>query len=252
MNNGLISGLKPTTGRMGGLSIGPTTNATSVENAVSIVDDHNDYFGVFVQNLNKGLFASTDIVMSNSAAETDALAYLDIGVNGTANANPNSTLFAANDCYIFTGGGNIGNINIATGTVGKNINFGAGGLLTTNKVASFGAANQQFNNVLDINNPVSVSSNAGTCSASFRLNTFTNSSAANMTITLSTSSPVDGQMMLVRVYDFSAVAKTITWVNTENSLVTAPTTSGGSTTLPSTVGFQWNAATSKWRCIASA
>lgn len=59
-------------------------------------------------------------------------------------------------------------------------------------------------------------------------------------------------MVMVRVLDFSAAAQTITWVNTENSTVTAPILSNGSTTLPLTVGFQYNAATSKWRCIASA
>jgi hypothetical protein len=41
-------------------------------------------------------------------------------------------------------------------------------------------------------------------------------------------------------------------VNTENSTVTAPTTSNGSTTLPLTVGFMFNGSTSKWRAVASA
>ena len=104
------------------------------------------------------------------------------------------------------------------------------------------------------NNAVSVSSNAGTCSQSYELNTFTNSSAATMTITLavSTPTPKDGQKMIVRIYDFSAAAQTISWVNTENSTVTVPTTSNGSTTLPLTVGFMYNAQTSKWRFVASA
>lgn len=100
------------------------------------------------------------------------------------------------------------------------------------------------------NNTVTVTSNAGTCSAGFRLNTFTNSSAATMAITISTSGAVDGQAMIVRIYDFSAVAQTIGWTNTENSTVSAPTTSNGSTTLPLTVGFMYNVATSKWRCVA--
>jgi len=45
---------------------------------------------------------------------------------------------------------------------------------------------------------------------------------------------------MIRILDFSAVAQTITWVNTENSDVTAPVLSNGSTTLPRTVGFQYN------------
>ena len=69
---------------------------------------------------------------------------------------------------------------------------------------------------------------------------------------MATASAVDGQMQIVRILDSSAAAQTITWVNTENSTVSAPTTSNGSTTLFLTVGFIFNGGTSKWRCIASA
>lgn len=110
----------------------------------------------------------------------------------------------------------------------------------------------KFNNIIDVNNAVTVTSNAGTVPVTFRLNTFTNSSAATMAITMATASAVDGQMTIVRIYDFSAVAQTIGWTNTENSTVSAPLTSNGSTTLPLTVGFMYNTQTSKWRCIASA
>lgn len=100
---------------------------------------------------------------------------------------------------------------------------------------------------------VTVTSNAGTCSALFEISKFTNSSAATMTITLSTAnSPTDGQKKIVQVRDASAVAQTISWVNTENSSVTVPATSNGSTTLPLTVTFIWNASTSKWRCVGFA
>ena len=106
--------------------------------------------------------------------------------------------------------------------------------------------------LINLNNTVTVTTNAGTVSTSYRVSTFTNSSAATMTITMSTTGAIDGQMIMVRIYDFSAAAQTIAWVNTENSIVTAPTTSNGSTTLPLTVGFMYNGQTSKWRCIASA
>lgn len=102
------------------------------------------------------------------------------------------------------------------------------------------------------NNAVTVTSNAGTVPITSRLNTFTNSSAATMAITMATASAVDGALSIVRIYDFSAAAQTIGWTNTENSTVSVPLTSNGSTTLPLTVGFQYNAQTSKWRCIASA
>ena len=109
-----------------------------------------------------------------------------------------------------------------------------------------------FNNLIDNNNAVTVTSNAGTVPVTFKLNTFTNSSAATMAITMATTSAVDVQMTIVRIYDYSAVAETIGWTNTENSTVSAPLTSNGSTTLPLTVGFMFNSATTKWRCIASA
>ena len=67
-----------------------------------------------------------------------------------------------------------------------------------------------------------------------------------------TASATAGQLSMVRILDATNVAQTITWVNTENSTVTAPVTSNGSTTLPITAGFQFNNKTSLWRCIASA
>lgn len=107
-------------------------------------------------------------------------------------------------------------------------------------------------NAIYVNNAITATSNAATVPVTSRVNSVTNSSAATLTVTLTTSGAVDGQLCLVRIYDFSAVAQTITWVNTENSTVTATATSNGSTTLPVTVGFQYNGGTSKWRCIAAA
>jgi hypothetical protein len=99
---------------------------------------------------------------------------------------------------------------------------------------------------------VTVSSNAGTCDISHGIQNLTNSSAAAITITLTTTSAVDGQLKLVRIFDFSAVAQSITWVNTENSQVLVPSTTNGSTTLPVTTLLQYNSGTSKWRCLAVA
>lgn len=124
---------------------------------------------------------------------------------------------------------------------------------------SYGAASHQFTGgpiiPLQVNftvNTVPVTSNAGTIPITHRLHNFTNSSAAAMTITLTTTGAVDGQMAIIRIYDASAATQSISWVNTENSAVSVPTTSNGSTTLPLTVGFMYNNATSRWRCIASA
>ena len=106
--------------------------------------------------------------------------------------------------------------------------------------------------VINPNNALTATANAATVPITSRITTVTNNSAATLTITMTTAGSVDGQMVMVRVLDFSAVAQTLTWVNTENSSVSVPTTSNGSTTLPKTVGFQYNANTSLWRCLASA
>ena len=119
--------------------------------------------------------------------------------------------------------------------------------LTTNQTIT---GQKKFNNIIDVNNAITASGNAATVPVTYRLNTVKNNSAATLTITMTTTSAVDGQMTIVRIYDFSGVAETITWVNTENSLTTAPVLSNGSTTLPLTVGFQFNSTTSLWRCIS--
>ena len=95
----------------------------------------------------------------------------------------------------------------------------------------------------------SVSGGAVTVLATSRISNFTVS--ATTAITMSTSGAVDGMMVMVRILD-GGTPETLSWVNTENSTVSVPTTSNGSTTLPLTVGFQYNGSTSLWRCIASA
>lgn len=149
-----------------------------------------------------------------------------------------SSLTGATNNYGFYG-------NIASGT-------GRWNLYMNGTAANFFAGTLTVPQVYNTDVAATVAANAATITRASRNNTFTNSSAAAMTITLSTTGAAGGDMLLVQVYDFSAVAQTITWVNTENSTVTAPVTSNGSTTLPLTVGFKWNASTSKWRCIASA
>lgn len=111
---------------------------------------------------------------------------------------------------------------------------------------------QTFSQTILTANAITASGNAATVPVTSGRNIVTNNSAATLTITMTTTSAVNMQTCIVQILDFSAVAQTITWVNTENSTVTAPTTSNGSTTLPLTVGFIYNSGTSKWRCIASA
>jgi hypothetical protein len=111
---------------------------------------------------------------------------------------------------------------------------------------------QTFAQTVQTPQTVTVTSNAGTCDVNHGVQNFTNSSAAAMTVTLTTTSAVDGQPKVVRVFDFSAVTQSISWVNTENSTVSAPVISNGSITLPLAVAFQYNSATSKWRCVGVA
>ncbi len=100
-------------------------------------------------------------------------------------------------------------------------------------------------------NSIIASGNAATVPISSKVNNITNNSAATLTITMTTVGAVDGQFSMVRVFDFSGIAQTVTWVNTENSIAIAPTVTNGSITLPITIGFQYNSKTSKWRCVAS-
>jgi hypothetical protein len=133
----------------------------------------------------------------------------------------------------------------AHGLSSGTVTVSSGGVMQTGQTAT----NSLF---LQTPQAITVTSNAGTADANHGVQTFTNSSAATMTITLALSGSADGQTKIVRIYDFSAVAQTIAWVNTENSTVIAPTTSNGSTSSPLTVGFIYNNITNKWRCVASA
>lgn len=110
---------------------------------------------------------------------------------------------------------------------------------------------QTIPQIYSADNAVTAVANATTITRANRNNVITNNSAATLTVTLSTASAAAGDMLVIQILDFSAVAQTIAWVNTENSLAIATILSNGSTTLPITVGFKWNAATSKWRCIAA-
>jgi len=131
-----------------------------------------------------------------------------------------------------------------------NGNFGIGTTSPSTKLHVVGTGT--FDQTNHLNNPITAATNAATVPITSRISTITNNSAATLTVTMTTTNAIDGQMIIVRILDFSAVAQTITWVNTENSSVSVPTTTNGSTTSPLTVGFQYNSATSKWRCLVSA
>ena len=211
------------------IAIGTTTN-----NAIHFVVNSGTTDAMTIS-------AAGNITVGNWNATIIAPTYGGTGVN-----NGSSTI---------TLGGNLTTsgafTTTLTATANTSVTLPTSGTLASLSATQTFTATNTFNQVIYTNNAVTVTTNAGTVPITYRLNTFTNSSAAAMTITMATSGAVDGQMSIVRVYDFSAVAETITWVNTENSSTTAPVTSNGSTTSPLTVGFMYNAATSKWRCVAS-
>ena len=65
-----------------------------------------------------------------------------------------------------------------------------------------------------------------------------------------TGTPVDGDLLMIRITDDGS-ARAISWGSSfEASTVALPTTTVASTML--VIGFMWNTATSKWRCIAVA
>jgi hypothetical protein len=113
-------------------------------------------------------------------------------------------------------------------------------------VGSWGTV--QANQIFTVNTPT-VTAGAVTVPITSRINNIVVS--ATTAITITTTGAVDGQQVVVRLTD-GGTAETISWVNTENSTILAPLTSPASTTLPTTVGFQYNGNTSKWRCIGLA
>lgn len=183
------------------------------------------------------------------AAGTFAL-FTCVLASGTTAASWNAQYFGS----IITSGKSfsVSNTIILAGTDGTTMTFpSTSATIARTDAAQTFTGTQTFAQIVTTSNAITASGNAATVPITSRISTVTNNSAATLTITITTASAVDGQMIAVRILDFSAVAQTITWVNTENSTVGVPATSNGSTTLPLTVGFQFNSGTSKWRCIGT-
>ena len=76
----------------------------------------------------------------------------------------------------------------------------------------------------------------------------TNNTAGSVATTLAVSGAVDGQPLLMRFYDYSGTAQTLTYVNAENS---PPSSSRGSTTIPLLIGFVFNSTSTAWTFAGS-
>lgn len=137
--------------------------------------------------------------------------------------------------------------NIALNTNKFTVNASTGNGLFAGTLIASGITTTPL--VINTANVVTVTTNAGTVPVTNEVNIFSNSSNATMAITMAIASAVEGQRSIVSIYDFAGTSETIGWTNTENSTVSVPTTSNGSTTLPITIEFMFNSATSKWRCM---
>jgi len=219
--------------------------------------------GYYIENSTGGIAAlagriSYEWTVATAGAETSK--YLVRGKNSGSDVDFISITTAGTVTFgtkVLTLGGNLttsGAFNTTFTVTGSNtITFpNASITVARTDAAQTFTGSQTFSQVLTTNNAITASGNAATLPITSAISTVTNNSAATLTITLTTTSAIDGQMVTVRVLDFSAAAQTITWVNTENSSIAAPTTSNGSTTLFLTVRFVYNNATSKWRCIGYA
>lgn len=227
--------------------IPPNLGGTGIANNAANTLTYSGNFGI-----TETLTATTSVTFPTSGTLVSSVSTAN-GVSATNTAGALAFTLGAITPSTVNGNTFTTGSSTYTGTAAATYTFpGASATVAGLGTTQIFTGQDKFNNIIDVNNAVTVTSNAGTVPVTFRLNTFTNSSAATMAITMATASAVDGQMTIVRIYDATGVAETIGWTNTENSTVSVPTTSNGSTTLPLTVGFMFNGATSKWRCIAFA
>ena len=164
-------------------------------------------------------------------------------VSGNAGTVTNATLTTALTV-------NTGAVTLIGNASGSSITFPSGSstMARTDTAQTF-IGKQTFANTILTANAITASGNAATIPVTSGRNIVTNNSAATLTITMTTTSAVNMQTCIVQILDASAVAQTIAWVNTENSLSTVPLTTNGSTTAPLSVVFQYNSLTSLWRCL---
>ena len=190
-----------------------------------------------------GVATATSI---NGLTITSSTGVLTVANGKTLTVNKSLT-FAGNDGKTLT----INNSLVLAGTDSTTMTFPSTSatIARTDGAQTFTGI-QTFSQVLTTNNAIAASSSTATVPVTSKINTVTNDAAGTLTITMTTTNAIDGQISIVRILDHSAVAQTLSWVNTENSQIIIPTTSNGSTTLPLTVGLMFNSATTKWRCLA--
>lgn len=232
-----------TFGATGNVGLGDTdigaklTIGDNQGNAIAIYEGNGN--GVAIRGLSsRGTTLNpTQILANDGLMGLRGAGYTD--ANTWANAKAQINFYAAEN---FTATANGTYITLATTPIGGT------GATERMRIADTGTVNIT-NTLTYTNNAITVSSNAATVPVTSKLNTITNNAAGAVVITMTTTGAVDGQITLVRFYDYSGVAQNLTFVNTENSLVSVPTTSKGSTTIPTIMEFIYNGATSKHTII---
>ena len=98
----------------------------------------NSFVQINVQNIDSvGTLNSSDFV-ATAPNGTDTTNFIDMGINGNNFVSSAWTISRANDGYVYIDGGNL---TLGTATAGKTVRIHTGGLLSTNVVAEYYAAN---------------------------------------------------------------------------------------------------------------
>ena len=98
----------------------------------------NSYVQINVQNIDSvGTLNSSDLI-ATAPNGTDTTNFIDMGINGNNFVSSAWTISRANDGYVYIDGGNL---TLGTATAGKTVRIHTGGLLSTNVVAEYYAAN---------------------------------------------------------------------------------------------------------------
>ena len=94
---------------------------------INTVGNVNSYLQINNQNINSGTYASSDFILTaNDGSDTNY--YVDLGIANSGFSYPDFNISAPHDGYLYVQGGNL---NIATGSPNKTIEFWVGGTATT-------------------------------------------------------------------------------------------------------------------------
>ena len=105
---------------------------------IDITTAANTYVQINIQNIDSvGTQVSADLI-ATAPDGTDTSKYIDVGINGNNFVSSAWTISGKNDGYVYINGGNL---TLGTDTAGKSVRIHTGGLLNTNIVAEYYAAN---------------------------------------------------------------------------------------------------------------